>query len=62
MLFLQGREEIFKEMKPEEAKGDVQEFETSRTPFNYKVSGDSMKVTFDYKVENDAEEGEESKE
>lgn len=55
MLYLQGREEIFKEMKPEEAKGDVQEFETSRTPFNYKVSGDSMKVTFDYKVENDAE-------
>lgn len=49
-------------MKPEEAKGDVQEFETSHTPFNYKVSGDSMKVTFDYKVENDAEEAEEAKE
>lgn len=51
-------ENVFKDVKPEESKGLSVLYKPSREPIWHRISGDSLKVTFDYKIEEEEDEEE----
>lgn len=58
VLWLQGMENVFKDANPEESKEPSADFKPSREPMWHRISGEALKVTFDYKIEEEEDEEE----